>query len=252
MRGRAGTAGRHRPRGPHGNRGARRHAWHRGRDLRRHAAAPGPDAGRARPGARRRRKRGDRAHREGPGPVRLRAHHQGRRRLAGRDRRGSRRHRGPAGDRGDQFRLLRLRRRAAGRRGQADRHQQRAGPGVPHRRGGDPARRRPPGGHGPRRRPGRDPGRERPGSARPGAPRLQRPAARGVDAGRGHDHGPVVDLGGRGRDAGARRGDPARHSPGGADRHRARGPDRPRLRAQGYLGRRRTRRSCTPCASRPR
>jgi len=40
--------------------------------------------------------------------LRVRAHHQGRRRLAGRDRRGSRRHLGAAGDRRDQFRLLRL------------------------------------------------------------------------------------------------------------------------------------------------
>ena len=71
-------------------------------------------------------------------------------------------------------------------------------------------------GHGPRRRSGRGTGRERPGSARPGAPRLQRPAARGVDASRCHHHGPVVDLGGRGRDAGSRRRDPAGHPPGGA------------------------------------
>ena len=37
--GRAGPAGRHRPRGPHGDRGARRPVRHRRGDLRRHAAA---------------------------------------------------------------------------------------------------------------------------------------------------------------------------------------------------------------------
>src|SRR6267378_5629775 len=44
------------------------------------------------------------------------------------------------------------------------------------------------------------------------------------------------DLGGRGRDAGAGRGDPARDPPGGADGYRAWGPDRPGLPAPGYLG----------------
>ena len=74
----AGAAGRYRSRGAHGDRGARRDARHRRRDVRRHAAAPGADAQCARPGARRRGKRRDRAHRAGRRPGRVRAHHQGR------------------------------------------------------------------------------------------------------------------------------------------------------------------------------
>ena len=87
------------------------------------------------------------------------------------------------------------------------------------------------------RRPGRGPGRERPGSARQGAPRLQRAAARDVDAGRGHDRGPRRDLDRRRCHPGPGCGNPAGDAPGGAYGGGIRSPDRPGLPAQGHIGR---------------
>ena len=66
--------------------------------------------------------------------------------------------------------------------------------GVPHRRRGDPPRRRAPGRHHGRRRVGGDQGRQRPGPVGGGAAGAERPDPPRVDARRGHDHRPGVHL----------------------------------------------------------